>query len=435
MNFSFYARTLAVTIAIVMMFSSPSWGEEINDNLSSLQSERHEAELSLEKATNDSEQSLALDRLGELDLALGNLDAAMVSFQKSLTIKRSLAKGDPDSPAPQFQVVVTLTRVGDVQMRQSDYDAAQSTYEEQLEIVRQRVAADPKDDAWQALLLTNLHQLGDVKLAKQEFAPALKMYNESLEVAGKALAAAPKSAKWRYDSSICHLKIGDTYLAQGDGTQASVAFVKSLEILRELAAADQGNAKVLRDLIVSLVKAGELAKDRSYFREALDVALAMEKSGILASQDSWMIKDLQERAAVSSMDTLPVSQGADFCPAIRSAIEHGKTGFSGITGEQLDEDDETYRKTSLSPEWGKNCAVTQAVNPSWGCNAYFASGIDRKAGLTQAEQKILSCLDENWEISREEAINLVDFSKGNLRITLMGYDTYVSILATVTSEP
>ena len=51
-----------------------------------------------------------------------------------------------------------------------------------------------------------------------------------------------------------------------------------------------------RDLIVSYVKLSDVTGDKMYDVQALDIALAMQKRGILAPRDGWMIEDLRRRA-------------------------------------------------------------------------------------------------------------------------------------------
>jgi hypothetical protein len=50
------------------------------------------------------------------------------------------------------------------------------------------------------------------------------------------------------------------------------------------------------DLVLTYMNLGEVTGDRSYAAKALDVALAMQKRGILAPRDGWMIDELKRRS-------------------------------------------------------------------------------------------------------------------------------------------
>jgi len=85
-------------------------------------------------------------------------------------------------------------------------------------------------------------------------------------------------------------------VAQGDGPGALAAFRKSLALGEALAARDPLNAEWQRDLIVSLVKLGESTGDAIYTARALRVAQEMQRRGILAPRDAWMVDELKRRA-------------------------------------------------------------------------------------------------------------------------------------------
>ena len=84
-------------------------------------------------------------------------------------------------------------------------------------------------------------------------------------------------------------------VAQGDLPAALTSYRASLAILERLAKADPGNAGWQRDLIVSYVKLRDVTGDKMYDAQALDIALAMQKRGILAPRDGWMVEDLRRR--------------------------------------------------------------------------------------------------------------------------------------------
>ncbi|MBK9027192.1 MAG: hypothetical protein IPN98_04750 [Propionivibrio sp.] len=86
-------------------------------------------------------------------------------------------------------------------------------------------------------------------------------------------------------------------IAQGDGPGALVAFRKGLTIAEVLAARDPLNAEWQRDLIVSFVKLGESSGDTSFTARALHIAQEMQRRGILAPRDAWLVDDLKRRAA------------------------------------------------------------------------------------------------------------------------------------------
>jgi hypothetical protein len=90
---------------------------------------------------------------------------------------------------------------------------------------------------------------------------------------------------WQHDLSVSHDRIGDVQRAQGDLPAALTSYRASHAIFERVAKVDPGNAEWQRDLIVSYVKLSDVTGDKMYDVQALDVALAMQKRGILAPRD------------------------------------------------------------------------------------------------------------------------------------------------------
>jgi tetratricopeptide (TPR) repeat protein len=135
-----------------------------------------------------------------------------------------------------------------------------------------------------------------VQQAQGDLAAALASYRASLAIRERLAKADPGNAGWQRDLSVSFEKIGDVQQAQGDLAAALTSFRASLDIAERLAKADPGNAGWQRDLIVSLFKIGDLSSDKTYFARALEVALDMQRRGILAPRDGGMIGVLQRRA-------------------------------------------------------------------------------------------------------------------------------------------
>ena len=85
-------------------------------------------------------------------------------------------------------------------------------------------------------------------------------------------------------------------VAQDDLAAAVTSYRASHAIAQRLATTDPGNAEWQRDLIVSYVKLSDATGDKMYTVQALEIALAMQKRGILAPRDGWMIEELKRRA-------------------------------------------------------------------------------------------------------------------------------------------
>ena len=83
-------------------------------------------------------------------------------------------------------------------------------------------------------------------------------------------------------------------VAYGDLPAALTSYRAARAISERLAKSDPGNAEWQRDLIVIYVKFSDATGHKIYDVQALDIALAMQKRGILAPRVGWMIEELSD---------------------------------------------------------------------------------------------------------------------------------------------
>jgi tetratricopeptide (TPR) repeat protein len=240
--------------------------------------------------------SVSHNKIGDVQFAQSNLPAALKSYGASLAIAKRLAKADSGNVEWQRDLSVAHERIGDVQHAQGELPAALTSYHSSHVLHNRLAKADPGNARWQRDLLVSHKKIGDVQFDQSNLAAALKSYRASLAIAKRLAKAGPSNAGWQRDLSVAHGSIGDVQRAQGDLPAALTSYRASLAIAKRLAKADQSNAQWQRDLIVSYVKLSDVTGDKMYDVQALDVALAMQKRGVLAPRDLWMIKDLKRRA-------------------------------------------------------------------------------------------------------------------------------------------
>ena len=85
-----------------------------------------------------------------MQVAQGNLPAALKSYRDSLAITERLAKADPGNAGWQRDLSVSYNKVGDVQEAQGDLPAALKSYQATASPSADRLAkADPGNAGWQ----------------------------------------------------------------------------------------------------------------------------------------------------------------------------------------------------------------------------------------------------------------------------------------------
>ena len=84
-----------------------------------------------------------------MQVAQGNLPAALTSYQASLAITERLAKSDPGNAGWQRDLSVSHNKIGDVQVAQGNLPAALTSYQASLAIRERLAKADPGNAGWQ----------------------------------------------------------------------------------------------------------------------------------------------------------------------------------------------------------------------------------------------------------------------------------------------
>ena len=91
--------------------------------------------------------------------------AALTSYRASLAIAERLAKADPGNAGWQRDLSVSHNKIGDVQMAQGDLAGALTSYRASLAIRERLAKADPGNAGWQRDLSVSHDKIGDVQVS------------------------------------------------------------------------------------------------------------------------------------------------------------------------------------------------------------------------------------------------------------------------------
>jgi tetratricopeptide (TPR) repeat protein len=213
--------------------------------------------------------SVSHDRVGNLQVAQGDLAGALKSYRNSLAISARFAAADPSNAGWQQDLGVSHNKVGDVQLAQGGLEGALKSYRESLAIRTRLAVVDPSNASWQRDLSVSHERVGEVQLAQGDLAGALQCCRDSLVIRTRLAATDPSNAGWQRDLGISHEKIGDVQVAQGDLAGALKAHRDALAIAVRLAAVDPSNAGWQRDLSVSHERVGDVQRAQGDLAGAL----------------------------------------------------------------------------------------------------------------------------------------------------------------------
>ena len=105
---------------------------------------------------------MLLNKVGDVQIAQGDLAGALKSYRDSLAIIDRLAKSDPGNAGWQRELSVSLNKVGDGQTAQGDLAGALNSYRDSLAIIDRLAKSDPNNAGWQSDLSVSLNKVGNV---------------------------------------------------------------------------------------------------------------------------------------------------------------------------------------------------------------------------------------------------------------------------------
>ena len=271
------------------------------------------------RSGNDRDLSVTYNRLGDVQVAQGDLAGALKSYRDSLAIRDRLAKSDPGNAGWQRDLSVSYNKVGDVQVAQGDLAGALKSYRDSFAIRDRLAKSDPGNAGWRRDLAVSHNKIGNAQVAQGDLAGALAAYRDSLAIADRLAQSDPGNAGWQRDLAVSYNKIGDVQVAQGDLAGALKSYRDSLAIRDRLARSDPGNAGWQRDLSVSYnkigdvqVAQGDLAGALKSYRDSLAIADRLAQSD--PGNAGWQ-RDLS--VSYEKMGNVQVAQG-DLAGALKS---------------------------------------------------------------------------------------------------------------------
>ncbi len=201
-----------------------------------------------------SELAVAYDKIGTLTF---DVDKALLSHSRALSINQSLVDAEPANTKYLEQLAESYGYVGDIWKEKGNASIGVENYSKSLSIIQELSNAAPANQRLRGKL-REAHINAGLSLAQTgQFAAALDNYRQALEF-GKQLAANdPQNQNHRSDQAIA-LMLGASALADsGDFSAALKSHDQSLTICESLSASDPANKAKKLALWAAQLRLGE----------------------------------------------------------------------------------------------------------------------------------------------------------------------------------
>ena len=202
--------------------------------------------------------SVSLEKLGDVEVAAGNLQEARLLFARALELAEELAKADSHSAQAQRDLSVSLEKLGKVEIEARNLQGARPFFARSLRIREALAKADPHSIQARRDLAVSLQKLCHVELNAPDFQKARLLLARSLRIFEALAKEYPYKAQIQRDLSLTLIGLGSVEVADGNLQAARDPFARALELQERLAKADPHSTRAQRDLSISLNKLGDV---------------------------------------------------------------------------------------------------------------------------------------------------------------------------------
>lgn len=244
-------------------------------------------------------------KLGDLSEYSGSQAEALKNYKQAQSILEPLANKDPQAKK---SLVMVFQKVGTVQLQLGDTNAALISFRRYLQTAEELSDANRSDTNARRLVAIAYQKIGATMADVGRLSESLEKLNMARSIFEQLEVVNPQSSN-RRDLASVNIMIGDTRLANKENAEAAESFRSALKITETLAGEDPKNTQYQRDLHTFLGRlAGALGTNeeaRKATARALQVLIPMVDGSNVNDYDvhsyCWLLlttpfKDLQDPA-------------------------------------------------------------------------------------------------------------------------------------------
>ncbi len=204
------------------------------------------------------ERAVSSNKLGDLYLHTGSVAKARQAFERGLALTEIDADDDPKRHLSDLRFV--HMRLGDVALALLDLETAAKEYSRSVAQAEALCKLDPLDLDGPRQLTAAEQRLAGVLSSQDRGEDALKLYRRGLARFETIAAAEPGNADAKRNVAVGHNLIGDGLYAVGQFAESAAAYKRSLTLLEELARDDPRSAQKANDILYTHGQLAQVAE-------------------------------------------------------------------------------------------------------------------------------------------------------------------------------
>jgi tetratricopeptide (TPR) repeat protein len=215
----------------------------------------------------DRSMGVALQRKGDIFLAMGNSQQGRDAYSKSLPIFERLMVTDSEEDWNRWNAAISHTTLGDISRQLGEpAEVARGEYEKGLAL-REELVANPRQGGPPApagpllrrqAVAISYAKLGSLLVSAGDPAGGREYYVKALDISKELSKAVPKNLQFRQALAGSCLILADVYFRLRDESGARGYYDQAIKIREELAAAAPQNTRYKADVASAYAALGDL---------------------------------------------------------------------------------------------------------------------------------------------------------------------------------
>jgi tetratricopeptide (TPR) repeat protein len=152
-----------------------------------------------------------------------------VHYQAGMDIRKKLTELDLSNTQFQRDVSVSHDKVGDLQLRLGNSAPALAHYQASMKINKKLTELDPSNTQFQRDVSVSHDKLGNLQLLLGKTAPALVNYQASVKIRKKFIKLDPGNSQFQYDLLLSYMNIARVHAKEGNYTSAANSVISYIE--------------------------------------------------------------------------------------------------------------------------------------------------------------------------------------------------------------
>ena len=226
--------------------------------------------------------------------------AALADFQESRAIFEDLVAKDPTDTDVRVRLENILIRIGDLNLAMGNLADALAAHKAALAISSDLLSSDPGNADWKRRVEINDKKLHTVYMAEREFAAALEVDEDAVRIGTRLSELDPNNLVWRRDLCNGYRLLGAAQRALKRDAEAQDAFAKAVAACRETVARFPADPIVKVELAVTLYQAGKGRPAEAatpLWREAAAILDDLDHAGTLPKMSADWASIIRRRIA------------------------------------------------------------------------------------------------------------------------------------------